>query len=278
MPKLIISGRGGCGKSTLITLLAQRLGEEGKVLVIDTDESNLGLNAMFGIEPPSETLLDYLGGKPTVSKKLISMLKTLAPSNDDEAFMPSKELRVRIQNVENEKISFFKERMELDELPEKCISRKGSVALLRSGKIEHSMEGCACSMNAVALDFLNHLVLKDREWVLVDTEAGIEHFGRGLIGGADAVIMVVDPSYEAVLLAEKAAKLAHEVNKDFGVVLNKVDDKTEPALKEMLMKKGIKIKGVIPYSTQIAHSNMLGGSLETKTVEQELNNIKNSIQ
>ena len=62
MPKILISGRGGSGKSTLVTLLAQRLKEQGKeVLVVDSDESNLGLGAMLGIEPPEKTLMDHSG-------------------------------------------------------------------------------------------------------------------------------------------------------------------------------------------------------------------------
>ncbi|QSZ28186.1 nitrogenase reductase [Aceticella autotrophica] len=256
MPKLIISGRGGSGKSTLVTLLAQRLGEEGKVLVVDSDESNLGLNAMFGIEPPSQSLMDYLGGKPAVSKKL----------------------RARMQSNGDEKIALFEENVGLDELPTQCVSRKGSVSLLRIGKIEHSMEGCACPMGALARDFLNHLVLKEGEWVLVDTEAGVEHFGRGVIEGVDSVIMVVDPSYEAVLLAEKAAKLAHEAKKDFGVVLNKVNEKTESDLKEMLAGKGIEIKGIMPFSEQIARTNLLGGALQTNAVKQELDKIINGLK
>ncbi|WP_258558935.1 AAA family ATPase, partial [Methanococcus maripaludis] len=41
MPKMVICGRGGCGKSTLITLMAQKIEEQGKkVLIVDSDESN----------------------------------------------------------------------------------------------------------------------------------------------------------------------------------------------------------------------------------------------
>ncbi|MBC7347625.1 MAG: zeta toxin family protein, partial [Clostridia bacterium] len=75
MPKLLVGGRGGSGKSTLVTLLAQKLKERGKVLVVDADESNLGLGAMLGVGPPGKTLMDYLGGKPAVREKLMAMLK-----------------------------------------------------------------------------------------------------------------------------------------------------------------------------------------------------------
>ncbi|WP_231288455.1 hypothetical protein [Methanococcus maripaludis] len=34
MPKMIICGRGGCGKSTLITLMAQKIEEQGKKVLM----------------------------------------------------------------------------------------------------------------------------------------------------------------------------------------------------------------------------------------------------
>ena len=39
------------------------------------------------------------------------------------------------------------------------------------------------------------LQLREAEVVIMDMEAGIEHFGRGTGNSTDAVLMVVDPSY-----------------------------------------------------------------------------------
>ena len=235
MPKILISGRGGSGKSTLVTLLTQRLEEqENEVLVVDSDESNLGLGAMLGIEPPEKTLMDHLGGKPVVLEKLMALIR-------DEG---------------NEQPELFTQNANLKDLSPGSVHWNGFGAFMQIGKIEHTSEGCACPMGAVARDFLNHLTVDEGQWVLVDTEAGVEHFGRGIVEGVDAVLMVVDPSNDAVLLTEKAAKLAGEAGKSFGVVLNKVDDETKPILKEKLSTNGIIIKAVLPYSPVIAQKNL----------------------
>ncbi len=251
MPKVMICGRGGSGKSTLVALLAKELGEKEKVLVMDADESNLGLGIMLGLEPPAKTLLDYLGGKPAIREKLMAMLKSEG----------------------SEQVSLFTEKLAVDNLPPECVHSGGAVAWLRVGKIEHCMEGCACSMGAVARAFLKELAIAEHQWVLIDTEAGVEHFGRGVLEGVDTVLMVVDPSFEAVLLAEKAKKMAREARKLFLVVLNKVDEKTEPVLREHLMARGIEVAGVLPYSPAITQANLVGNPLEAGALQEQVKKI-----
>ena len=49
--KIAVAGKGGTGKSSVVTLMANALREEGyTVLVLDTDESNPGLYRMFGFD------------------------------------------------------------------------------------------------------------------------------------------------------------------------------------------------------------------------------------
>ncbi|MBP2144473.1 CO dehydrogenase maturation factor [Methanococcus voltae] len=256
MPKLIICGRGGCGKSTLITLMAQKIEEQGKkVLIVDSDESNLGLSAMVGIESPEKTLMNYLGGRPILDGKLM------------EVFL----------NGGIEQLDLFSE-TSLDKLPSEFVSWNGNKGFMQIGKIEHNNEGCACPMGVVGNDFLNKLILNQNEWVLIDTEAGVEHFGRGTVEEVDAVIMVVDPSNDAVLLSEKISKLSNDAGKPFGIVLNRVDDETKVILEDAISKKKISIMGAIPYSKTMARENLVGNRLDNNMVEGNVGEILKNLE
>lgn len=54
--------------------------------------------------------------------------------------------------------------------------------------------------------FLPHLILKPSEVVLMDMEAGIEHFARGTDDSTDAVVMVVDSTYESIALSGRSPR------------------------------------------------------------------------
>jgi CO dehydrogenase maturation factor len=255
MPKVLVCGRGGSGKSTIVTMLAQALGEEEKVLVVDADESNLGLGRMLGIQAPAKSLMEGLGGKKAVMEQIMASLKSDS----------------------TEKCNLLPGEMTLGELPAGSVSWKGAVGLAQVGKVEHANEGCACPMGALAREFLKKLAVDDQNWVVVDTEAGLEHFGRGVFEGVEAVLMIVDPSYEAVLLAEKAAKLAAEAGRTFLVLLNKVDEETSSRLKDMLEAKQIEVAAVLPYSAEISEANLVGKPLAAEPLKRKLRELLTKI-
>ena len=60
--KITVCGKGGCGKSTVTSLLSKALARRGKeTLVIDSDESNYGLHRQLGMKLPRD-FTDYFGG------------------------------------------------------------------------------------------------------------------------------------------------------------------------------------------------------------------------
>lgn len=237
MPKLLMVGRGGSGKSTLTSLLAGVLSQRAKVLVVDADESNLGLSSMLGLDPPRTSLVGLLGGRKEVGKKLLASLQ---------------------QRGAGEKVVILDGEFHLDSLPDDFAHWSGNIGHLCIGKVEHSNEGCACPMGAAARAFLKHLAVGRNEWVLVDTEAGVEHLGRGILEGVDAVLMVVEPSHEAVLSAAKARRMVAEKDKPYCAVINKADERTEAFLREELTKIGVPVVGVLGLSAATAQANLTG--------------------
>lgn len=67
-------------------------------------------------------------------------------------------------------------------------------------------------MGSLSKRFLDNLLVGEREMVIVDTEAGIEHFGRGIEAGCDTILAVFDPSYESLLLSRKIGEILEAEN------------------------------------------------------------------
>jgi CO dehydrogenase maturation factor len=218
--KLAICGKGGSGKSTIAALTAKALVENGNsVLVIDTDESNFGLHRQLGVDLPPD-FMEYFGGKSAVLEKIMQA----APDWDS--------------------VSFFEEELSFADIPEAYLSKNGEAKLLAIGKIHEVGEGCACSMGMLVKEFIEKLRLNNGEIVIVDTEAGIEHFGRGIEKSVDAVLMVIDPSYESLKLSEKVANLSSSICKPIFFILNKVDESNEQFMRETVGKRHTVIAAV----------------------------------
>lgn len=233
--KWILCGKGGSGKSTVAALMARAYEKAGKqVLVVDSDESNFGLHRQLGLPLP-EDFTHYFGHKKGIFQ--------------DGA-----------QDV-------FEGGWHLEDLPEGYVSQDGAVRLMAIGKIHDAGEGCACAMGALAKIFLEHLTLRDNEIVIVDTEAGVEHMGRGVDQFADAILMVADPSYESIQLSEKIGDMAKSIGKPFYIVLNKVD----PQQREVMARQvdASAILAALPADSEILTAGLLGQPLRKTLPEIE---------
>lgn len=234
--KLALCGKGGCGKSTIASLLAKEFMKKGKtVLVIDTDESNYGLHRQLGVELPQD-FTNYFGGKKAVIDKIMQV-----PRGTD--------------------ISYFEKKWSLDDIPSEYISQKDGIKLIAIGKIHEAGEGCACPMGVISRQFISNLELNPGDVVITDTEAGIEHFGRNVEKDVDAVLMVVDPSYESLKLSEKVSELSGSLNKPVYYVLNKVDSSNESVMRETIGKSE-KIMAAVPSESKISLAGLTGEEIE----------------
>jgi CO dehydrogenase maturation factor len=249
--KVCVTGKGGCGKSMVAVLLSKLLAARGyRVLLVDADESNMGLQRLLGMKNEPKPLLEYLGGKPALQRKMIDAFKQ-ATGEPKMVILPQ-------------------ESISLTDLPTDYIASADGISVLRIGKIEHPMEGCACPMGALARDFLDKLTLGDREVVITDHEAGLEHFGRGVERGVDTVLIVVDPSYESVLLAEKIASLA----KGFGVrtlvALNRATPYVTDEMKSELKNRGMEVSASIGYDPEVFRACLKGEPLNAAGAERDV--------
>jgi len=230
--KILICGKGGSGKSTNASLLAKDLKTKGcRILVVDADESNYGLSAQLGMEDPKE-LIDELGGKKTVVDKMWASRSA------------------------GEKATIFNESWSIDDIPVECVSKKDDLYLLQIGKVKHFGEGCACPMGGLSRDFLNRLKLGPRDVAVIDTEAGVEHLGRGVASSVDALLLVLDPSYESIRLSEKIFAMAKEGGKSVHFVLNKMDKKTADKISNKIGKK--MVISVVPFRQLILENGLSG--------------------
>jgi CO dehydrogenase maturation factor len=253
MQKISISGKGGTGKSMLTALLSKVFSEKGyTVFTVDSDESNPGLYRMLGFSQAPRPLMDLFGGE---KKVLEEMKKPVSPEERNEWQK--------------------KERFSPDELPGEYILAKDRLRILTVGKITAAFEGCACAMGEVIKMFLERLVLKNNEVVIVDMEAGVEHFGRGVDKSLDAALILVEPSFESAALAVKVSLLARQSGmREVWAVLNKIPSKAvEEKLRERLKKAGIKVIGSIPYDPQIAESCMDGIPFGESQAKEEVKKI-----
>lgn len=241
--KILVCGKGGSGKSTIAALLAKSMARrEYKVLVVDSDESNYGLHRQLGVELPCY-FMNYFGGK----KEMISKMMKAFPKG--------------------EKVELFDHKWSLDDIPGDYLTQKDGIRLLAIGKIQDFGEGCACPMGALSKMFLDNFEANGREAVIVDTEAGIEHFGRGVEQGCDVILAVLDPSYESLQLSKKIAEISKNIGKPLYFVLNRVNPERKAAMLEFLGDE--KVAASIPEDGEIFRAGLAGEKIDGQLEEME---------
>jgi CO dehydrogenase maturation factor len=187
---------------------------------------------MLGFETPPVPLMELVGGKKKLREKM-SQPNILVESN-----------------------------FSIREIPTRHLIRRNGLALVSIGKILQALEGCACPMGVLNREFLKKLRLGEKEIAIIDMEAGVEHFGRGIDEGIDRVLLVVEPSFESIAVAEKIKGLATGLNKAVSAVLNKIgSERIALKLEGELGVRGIEVIGTIPNDPLVFEACLEGRTL-----------------
>ena len=255
MNKIAVCGKGGSGKSVVVRLLADGLRTRGhRVLVVDSDESNTGLHRMLGFQNPPSPIIGLLGGKQKLEE----------------------EIEARIRAGESEMtLDLMREEMPITNIPPEYILETDGIKLVTIGKILMALEGCACPMAIVSRSFLKKLRLEPDEVAIVDLEAGVEHFGRGVETSMDCVLVVVEPSIDSLEIAVKINELSLQLEiADIWVVLNKITSPDIAArLKDYLDEREIDIVGSIHHNPEIFASCLEGRPIQGRVAAEDVDRI-----
>jgi CO dehydrogenase maturation factor len=225
------------------------------VLVVDSDESNSGLFRILGFDQPPVPLMELVGGKRKIQRGL----------KQTDVGEP---LNVMQQDS-----------IKVDDIPSGHILTQDNLQLVSIGKILQSLEGCACPMGVLSREFLKKLSLEKDEIAVVDMEAGIEHFGRGIETSLDSVLIVVEPSFESLQLAESISGLSSAIGiQNVWAVINKVpSDEIASKLDSELAKRRIDTIGCIHYDAEIFQSSFEGFSLANGGASKEMRDVFDSL-
>jgi CO dehydrogenase maturation factor len=123
--------------------------------------------------------------------------------------------------------------------------------------------GCYCYANSVLRRAIDHLA-GQYDYVVVDCEAGLEHFSRRTTGDIDVLLLLSDPSVRSVETVFRVVGLVGELKTRVGqtlVALTRTTDGVPQQILERASEKGIEIAGTIPDDAEIRNRDANGQPL-----------------
>ena len=223
--RIAVAGKGGVGKTTIVALLAREAASSGRrVLVVDAD--------------PDANLATTLGFPDPIAP-LASEEELVAERAGSGGF-------VRLNPT-------------VEDIPDRYTVERNGIRLIVLGGIRGGGQGCACPANVLLRSLLAHLLLKERDVVLLDMEAGIEHLGRGTVKDVDALLLVVESDRKALETAHRSASLAREIGIErMFAVANRIRDDEEMSWIRDGLPQDVALAGALPYDDELRVASRSG--------------------
>ena len=190
---IAISGKGGTGKTTISSLLIRSFIESGEIPVLAVDaDPNANLHEALGIQ-----VHETLG-----SMREEAFTRHIPPGMNRHDYV---RFRFRQALVESEGFD-----------------------LVAMGRPEGT--GCYCFANDLLTECMVQLE-RDYRFVVIDTEAGMEHISRGTIGTPDILLIVSDPGARGLRTVARIREIATQLGLEparVHVVFNRYKTGTAP--------------------------------------------------
>ena len=209
MRKVIATGKGGAGKTTVLSALAVMLAREGRrVIVFDTDPS-MNLALTFGI--PYEAMSTITEDKAHIAHDL------------EEQGLREKGMDIILEHS--------------------SVTEDG-VRVVVMGAILQGGTGCLCSAISIVKLLLSFAEDSgDYDVAVVDSQAGPEVLGRGLASSFDCNLVVTEPTEKSSEVSRQVKKLAEDLGVgDTILVVNKADSEGDVGFTAQMV-------GVPPYKS-----------------------------
>jgi len=212
---IAVSGKGGTGKTTLAGMIIRFLLDKGKGPILAVDaDSNSNLNEVLGVK-----IRSTIGDAREMMKKDVPVGMT--------------------------KDIWFEYKVQ-----ESLTEAKG-FDLIAMGRPEGP--GCYCAANTLARKCLD-LLTGNYQYILIDNEAGMEHFSRLTTRDVDLLFIVSDSSQRGILTAARIRDLIHELDLRIVrevLVINRVQGQPGSEIYEEVKKQNLELGGILPVDEEV---------------------------
>jgi len=224
---IAITGKGGTGKTAVAALLIRYLCKNKKFLLAVDADADTNLPETLGCE-----VEHTIGDAKEFLQEIATNPRPEHPDTNKESLLQSKIYEI------------------IEEMP--CYD------LLVMGRPEGA--GCYCYVNNLLRGIMDKLV-QNYDFVVMDTEAGLEHFSRKIVRDIDSLLVVTDASRRGFRTAERIRELVAELEvniKEVHVLANKVTDANQGKIEKLAGDLGLELIGMVPLDPKVEELDIGG--------------------
>jgi len=220
-----MAGKGGVGKTAVSSLIIDMLSRKGIVLAIDADPST-NLNTALGLP------LDNTVGRAREDVTDDIQKGKVGPGISKQELL---DMRIREAMVESKKVD-----------------------LLAMGRPEGP--GCYCAANHMLRQSIDRIA-QNYDYVVIDSEAGMEHISRQTTRDVDYLVTVTDPTMRGLTAAARTRDLIKEMRTKVGkvgVVVNRVKNGLPEEISQAIKENNLELLAIIPEDPNLYELEIKG--------------------